>query len=475
MSFLRTSPGSGELSAIARFLTAAEAGRHRLHSFMIVKNGSVIFERFWKPYAPNLRHKLYSLSKSFTSVGVGIAIDEGLLRTDTLLSDIFGEEFERLGDRIPERTRRMTIRHLLTMNTGQSYENWAENNIEGFLTAEVEFEPGTAFNYNTLATYMLSAAITRLTGESLAQWLKPRLFEPLGIDAYWETDGETGINLGGVGLNAHTEDLAALGQLLINKGLWNGKRIVSEEYVAAASSNLTPSNHSANSIDWTLGYGYQFWQCQPKGVFRGDGMFGQYIICEPETQTVIAVTGNAEMQSVMELFWTLLAEMKTPKLASAELPPERSLLTVSAAAAPYPDFRAVYEVTPFENAMPRFPLTSLSIDFSAEGECLLLMYAGTAPAVLSLLLNQSGWYYTAATYLPDRFFSSDGGYYGRAYILGEWSGDTFTAKMWFNETPCLDEWKFEFSPGRESVTISYRGFAYNSRFEKVGVGLRISA
>jgi CubicO group peptidase (beta-lactamase class C family) len=435
---------------------------------MILKNGSVIFERWWEPYAPNLRHKLYSLSKSFTSVGVGIAIDEGLLTVDTLLSDIFKDEFDRLGSKIPERTRRMTIRHLLTMNTGQSSENWADNNIEGFLTAEVEFEPGTQFNYNTLATYMLSAAITRLTGMPLAEWLKPRLFEPLGIDAYWEDDERTGVNLGGVGLNVRTEDLAALGQLLLNKGVWNGKRVVSEDYVITASSNLVPSSHGDGSVDWTLGYGYQFWQCQPKGVFRGDGMFGQFIVVEPETQTVIAVTSNVDMGRFMELMWQLLADMKT-SVTDTEIPPEHSYLTVSEKSEPYPNFRAAYKVTLDEGAMARFPLSEVSFDFS-NGECLLLMYAGASTAALPLLLKQSGWYSAAAVYAPDRFFASNGGYFGRAYIFGEWYGDALVAKVWFNETPCLDEWKFEFSPERGSVTVSYRGFAYNSKFEKIGSG-----
>jgi CubicO group peptidase (beta-lactamase class C family) len=419
-----------------------------------------------------LRHKLYSLSKSFTSVAVGIAIDEGLLTTDTLLSEIFTDEFTRLQDRIPERTRRMTIRHLLTMNTGQSFEYWQENNIEGFLTSPVEFEPGAKFYYNTLATYMLSAAITRLTGLPLAVWLKPRLFDPLGIEAYWETDGETGITLGGVGLNVRTEDLAALGQLLLNKGLWNGKRIVSEEYIATATSNLTPSNHGQNSVDWCLGYGYQFWQCTPPGVFRGDGMFGQFLVCEPETQTVIVVTSNVDMGRIMELLWELIAGLKSSDIEPAELPPERSLLTANSNAEAYPSFRAVYRITLDEKAPARLPLTEISFDFTVPGEGLLLMYAGDAPAALTLLLKQSDWYSTAATYLPDHFFASNGGYFGRAQVYGEWLNDTLTAKIWFSETPCLDEWQFEFSPDRESVDVSYRGYTYNSKFEKIGSGAR---
>jgi CubicO group peptidase (beta-lactamase class C family) len=439
---------------------------------MVVRGGSVVFERFWEPYSPHLRHKLYSLSKSFTSVAIGIAIDEGLLSTSTLLSEIFTDEFARFQDRIPERTRRMTIRHLLTMNTGQSFEYWQENNIEGFLTSPVEFEPGTKFYYNTLATYMLSAAITRLTGLPLAVWLKPRLFDPLGIEAYWETDGETGINLGGVGLNVRTEDLAALGQLLLNKGLWNGKRIVSEEYIATATSNLTPSNHGQNSVDWCLGYGYQFWQCTPPGVFRGDGMFGQFLVCEPETQTVIVVTSNVDMGRVMELLWEFLNGLKSSEAAPATLPPERSLLTVNPNAEAYPSFRAVYRITLDEKAPARLPLTEISFDFTMPGEGLLLMYAGNAPAALTLLLKQSGWYSTAATYLPDYFFASNGGYFGRAQVYGEWLNDTLTAKVWFSETPCLDEWQFEFSPDRESVSVSYRGYTYDSKFEKIGSGAR---
>jgi CubicO group peptidase (beta-lactamase class C family) len=176
--FERVCPEEAGLSsgAILDFLNHVNAEKMEFHSFMLLKDGKVVCERWWAPYAPQYRHELFSLSKSFTAVAIGIAVDEGLLTVDTLLSEIFSDEFKRLGGRMDEEMRRMKVKHLLTMTAGLDYENWGQNNIMGFLSSHVRFEPGTLFNYHTLSTYMLSAAITRLTGQKMADWLKPRLY-----------------------------------------------------------------------------------------------------------------------------------------------------------------------------------------------------------------------------------------------------------------------------------------------------------
>ena len=211
------------------------------HSIMIVKNGKVIFERWWEPFAPQYRHELFSLSKSFTSIGTGMAIDEGLLTVDTKLCDIFTDEFEKLGSQIEEKVKNMTIKNLLTMSTGMDREYWSSgidiNNIEAFLTGKVtDNSPGEIFRYSNIATYMLSAAVTRLTGQTLAEYLDPRLFIPLGIvDRHWTIDETTGVNIGASGLSVTTEDLAKFGQLLLQKGMWEGRRLLSEKYIEEAT------------------------------------------------------------------------------------------------------------------------------------------------------------------------------------------------------------------------------------------------
>jgi CubicO group peptidase (beta-lactamase class C family) len=457
-------------AAVAKFLAAIKTGRHELHSFILVQGGAVRYEAWWAPYAPELRHKLYSLSKSFVSLAVGIAIDEGLLSLDTLIADIFAAELAKLGGAVPERAKRMTVRHLLTMTTGQTAENWQTadkplNNIEGFLTADIPNEPGGTFFYNTLATYMLSAAITRLTGLTLERWLAPRLFEPMELDAYWEDDPRTGVSLGGVGLNLTTEALAKLGELLLRRGEWNGKSLVPGWYIDEATSKRVDSVHVEHAAEWESGYGYQFWRCPPEGVFRADGAFGQFVVVEPGTETVVAITGNVDMGGVMRLIWRLLEDLKTPCADAAPPPAPRGYLTTETEA--YPGFRAEYDVT--LTGFSRYGFTRVSFDFSVPGECLFIAYDG-ARAELSLLLRQGEWTRTAAAYISDHMFGATGGSFGRAYVCGEWRGGGFTVKLWFCETPSRDEWRFDFSG--DAVEISYSGFTPETRFAPCGAGRR---
>ena len=187
----------------------------------------------------------------------------------------------------------MRLSDLLRMNTGQqaeparkSTEPWAKT----FLAQPVPFKPGTHFLYNTSATYMLSAIVQKSVGETLFQYLKPRLFEPLGIEhPMWETSPQ-GITVGGYGLSVRTEDIARFGQLYLQKGTWRGKQLVPAAWIDAATARQT-SNGSNPKSDWDQGYGYQFWRCR-NGAYRGDGAFGQYCIVLPEQNAVIAITSG---------------------------------------------------------------------------------------------------------------------------------------------------------------------------------------
>jgi hypothetical protein len=205
----------------------------------------------------------------------------------------------------------MRIRDLLKMNTGhnedatgrmqQDKESW----VRGFLSLKVEHKPGTHFVYNSAASFMLSAIIHQVTGETLLQYLTPRLFEPLGIDhPTWESN-MNGINMGGWGLKIRTLDIANFGQLYLQEGLWNGKQLIPAEWVKEATS-LQTSNGSNPESDWEQGYGYQFWRCR-YNLYRGDGAFGQYCIVMPEQDAVVAITaGTSNMQAIMNLVWKYL-------------------------------------------------------------------------------------------------------------------------------------------------------------------------
>jgi CubicO group peptidase (beta-lactamase class C family) len=304
--------------AILQFVEAAESQIHELHSFMLLRHGQVIAEGWWSPYGREHRHSLFSLSKSFTSTAVGLAVAEGYFTIDDSVVSFFPDQTP---GEISEPLAAMRVRHLLSMTTGHAVDTWTPMNerpdgdwITGFFDVPVLHEPGTHFLYNTGATYMLSAIVQNTTGMKLVDYLKPRLFEPLGIvNATWEESPE-GINMGGIGLSLTTEDVARFGQLYLQKGLWEGHRIVPEAWVEAATS-IQGSNGESADGDWMQGYGYQFWGCR-HGAYRGDGVFGQYCIVMPEQDAVLAITGGVDlfdMQEPLNLVWDMLLPVMQPE------------------------------------------------------------------------------------------------------------------------------------------------------------------
>lgn len=291
-------------AAILSFVEAADR-IDAVHSVMIVRHGRVIAEGWWAPYDADSNHELYSLSKSFASTAVGFAVAEGKLSLDDEVLKIFPED-------APEspsaNLKAMRIRDLITMSAGHQDEtSSAADRItaKSFLAHPVPHKPGTHFKYNTPATFMCSAAVQKRTGQSLAEYLKPRLFEPLGITKPgWNTNAQ-GIALGGYGLRVRTEDIARFGQLYLQKGMWDGKQLLPKEWIELATSRQV-SNGSNPKSDWEQGYGFQFWRCR-NGAYRGDGAFGQYCVVLPEQDMVVAITsGLKDMQAVLNLIWDKL-------------------------------------------------------------------------------------------------------------------------------------------------------------------------
>ena len=306
----RSLPGTEGVDAakLLNFVNAVEAAKLNLHSLMVVRHGRVVAEGWWAPYAPELKHTLYSLSKSFTSTAVGLAVAEGRLTVEDKVVSFFKDD---LPATVGENLAAMRVQDLLTMSTGHDKDttaavrandnaNWAR----AFLVQPVDHQPGTHFVYNSGATYMLSAIVQKLTGQTLLTYLKPRLFAPLGIDgADWEVDPR-GINVGGWGLRVRTEDIAKFGQLYLQEGVWNGKRILPETWVTEATTAhiMQPGTNRENS-DWLQGYGYQFWRCR-HDAYRGDGAFGQYCVVLPKEDAVIAITAETgDMAAVLNAVW----------------------------------------------------------------------------------------------------------------------------------------------------------------------------
>ncbi len=314
----RSSPEAQGVSSagIEAFVQAADRQINTLHSFMLVRHGNVVAEGWWKPNAAETPHILNSLSKSFTSTAVGLAIADGKLSLDDEVAKFFPDDLPATSSK---NLSAMRVRDLLIMSCGQQDEPHLKEATDAwtkaFLAQPVPFKPGTHFLYNSAGTYMLSAIVQKVTGETVFDYLRPRLFEPLGIEgATWGVSPQ-GVNLGGWGLFVRTEDIAKFGQLYLQKGNWRGAQLVPEAWVGAATARQT-SNGSNPKSDWDQGYGYQFWRCR-HGAYRGDGAAGQFCVVLPVQDAVIAITAATnDMQAELNVVWDTLL----PALHDAPLP-----------------------------------------------------------------------------------------------------------------------------------------------------------
>ena len=318
----RSTPEAEGVSSegILQFLDAADSVYDdgiELHSLMILRHGKVIAEGWWAPYRADLKHTMYSVSKSFTSTAIGFAVAEGKLKLTDKVASFFPES---LPDTVSPYLAELDVKDLLTMSVGQAQEpavTVTDDWVKTFLAAPIENEPGTVFLNNSAGSFMLSAILQKVTGERLIDYLKPRLFEPLGIkDADSEVNPQ-GINTGGWGVRVKTEDMAKLGQLYLQKGMWNGKQLLPQEWVTDAISKKieTKPENISDTDDWSQGYGYKFWQTTHQAV-RADGAFGQYIIMLPEKDAVVVLTAQVnDMQKEINLVWDhLLPAFKDEKL-----------------------------------------------------------------------------------------------------------------------------------------------------------------
>lgn len=319
-SFPRSAPEEQGIpsASIASFLAALEEQGLEAHSFMVLRNGYVVSEGWWEPYAAHIPHSLYSTTKTFTATAVGLAVQEGLLALDDKVASYFPDE---LPEQPSDKLLRMRVKDLLMMGTGQPEDtmpNGTENWIAGFLSKPVEAEPGTRFAYHNGASNMLAAIIRRVSGETVHQFLKPRLFAHLGIEGErWDLLPDGSVP-GGFGLRATTEDIAKLGQLYLQKGMWNGKRILSEQWVEEATSKQIDNGPSPNP-DWAAGYGYQIWRCHRDDAYRFIGMFNQLCLVLPNHNALVVMTsGLSDEKAVLETIW----EHLVPAMQDRPLEPD---------------------------------------------------------------------------------------------------------------------------------------------------------
>jgi CubicO group peptidase (beta-lactamase class C family) len=457
-SLPRSSPEHERISSadLLAFIEAADKEIDMMNSFMLVRHGHVVAEGWWAPYDRDTPHVLYSLSKSFTSTAVGFAIAEGKLNLDDQVIKFFPDEAPADPS---ANMRAMRVRDLLRMNTGNQFEapigvgeitkqTW----VKTFLAHSVPFKPGTHFLYNSPATYMLSAIVQKVTGMTVLEYLRPRLFDPLGFkNPVWVTSPQ-GISAGAYGLSIRTEEIARFGELYLHRGMWNGKQLIPASWVEQATAMQT-STGSAPASDWDQGYGYQFWRSRHDS-FRGDGAFGQYCMVIPELDAVVAITsGVRNMQQVMNLVWDkLLPAMKPgrlPENAAARRQLETRLAGLKV------KFQGGSASSPISASVSgkwfEFPennrdLKAVSFDFNSTSPALIIR---TSTGETRMTIGTETWTNSRGLFTNglDRALSVPPNPLVAA--TGAWTAEnTFTVKLVLSETPYYSTLNFKFEGDR---------------------------
>ncbi|MCM3874332.1 MAG: beta-lactamase family protein [Pyrinomonadaceae bacterium] len=440
-------------SDILDFVDTADRQIDTMNSFMLVRHGYVVAEGWWGPYDAATPHILYSLSKSFTSTAVGIAIAEGKLSLDDEVLKFFPED----APAEPSiNLKSMRVRDLLRMATGNQTEAqiragdvpWTRT----FLAHPVPFKPGTHFLYNSPATYMLSAIVQKVTGMTVLAYLQPRLFEPLGIDKPRWVASPQGITAGAYGLSLRTEDIARFGQLYLQKGKWRGKQLIPSQWIEEATARQTSNGSSPNS-DWDQGYGYQFWRSR-HNTYRGDGAFGQYCMVIPELDAVVAITsGVRDMQSVMNLVWTkLLPAMKPNRLPENAVARRKLEAQLAGVLVKLPSGQATMPAASrVSGKWFEFPdndrgVKAVSFDFNSSSPALIVRTTGgeirTPIGIGSWSKSPNGFANGLDKFLsvPEQPFVA---------ASGAWSADdTFNVKLVLYQTPFYSALTFKFDGAR---------------------------
>jgi CubicO group peptidase (beta-lactamase class C family) len=462
-----------DASGVHAFLDALESAPGiEPHSVMVLRHGHLVASGWWAPYTAERPHLLYSLSKSFTATAAGIAAAEGLLRLDDPVISYF-PEFE--ADITDPRSRAMLVRHVASMSSGHLAETFDRARatdraelVRGFLLVPPDRDPGTVFAYNQPATYTLAAIVQRVTGQSLTDYLRPRLLDPLGVgEVAWQRDRH-GRELGFSGLHAATDAIARLGELYLRDGMWHGRRLLPEGWAAEATrAHVATADATAPDAlsDWQHGYGFQFWRSRPGHGFRGDGAYGQFCLVLPEQDAVVALTGaTTQMQDVLDLVWAHLLPAfgpvpVTPRqggegresgengedrdsgdAALAERMARLALSPVPGKPAPPEEAEAWRDTafTPYGGVCADRPtLTAVEVTPEADGWRITLTEGGDR---LGLRLGGDGWS-VAEQPVPTA-------------LSGGWTdADTLVAELVFLETP-----------HRLAVTCSLRDLTFTARW-----------
>ncbi|QAY69783.1 serine hydrolase domain-containing protein [Xylanimonas protaetiae] len=313
----RTSPEAAGIDRTGITQLVDALGPLGAHSLLVLRHGNVVAEQVWAPHTFERPHQMYSVSKTFTAMAVGLAVAEGLLTVEDRVVDLLPDAAP---DVVSDHLAAMRVKHLLTMASGHAGDLMSVVDEPGtgddwpraLLAADVPMEPGSRFVYNTGATYLLSAILHRLTEQRLLDYLTPRVLAPIGIrGATWEQDPR-GIDMGGFGLSITTEDMAAFGQLLLQRGRWGSAQLIPAAWVDEATAVHVDNSPQGWGPEASAGYGYQMWRCT-SGAVRADGAHGQFIVLWPEHDVVVAITSGApQMHDELTAVWTCLGPALGP-------------------------------------------------------------------------------------------------------------------------------------------------------------------
>ena len=450
-----------ESADIEAFVEAILHNKIELHSFMILRHGKVIAESWAKPYGPQINHTMYSMSKSFTSTAIGLLAAEGRLSVEDLVVRFFPQD---VPEPASENLASLKVKHLLTMSVGSEHEPTqamvkTDHWVRTFLEHSISHTPGTVFMYNSAATYMLSAIVTKITGQTVLDFLTPKLFKPLGIDGMkWETCPR-GINTGGWGLSIPTEGLAKFGQLYLQKGKWNGEQLIPSKWVNEATTFKIQQpvadkpGRPKEQNDWMQGYCYQFWRCQHDG-FRGDGAFGQFTIVLPKQDAVIVMTSETNnMPGQLDLVWQHLLPAFKPKA----LPPVEPVLRLRLKKIDLVPPQGLGRGTPIALIMDKTytleanELGFTSVDFkNVKGTWLFNVKAGETSH--TIMCGENDWHHgeTLMPGTPPRLISG-----GTPKIPVPTK--VAAAAAWKDEHTLQMVWRYYETPHHDTVTCKFEG------------------
>ncbi len=453
--------------AIAEFFQALDEGGYEVHGLMILRHDKVVAEHWWAPYGPQYPHAMYSATKSFTGAAIGFAVQEGLLKVSDKVQDFFPDLMPE--NPAPELSR-LTVEHLLTMSAGHArtqYPGSGTDQVRSFLAMDYAHEPGTSFAYNITCSHMLSNIITRVTGLTLYEYLKPRLLDPLGIrDVVWEMDFD-GRNMGNGGMHSKTSDLAKFGIFLKNKGKWNGKQLLDPAWVEAMT---TPhifqrpelSEEENMKDDGGQGYGYQVWMGRHNS-YRAIGGQNQLIMVIPEYDLVVASNGQiGDEAGFNSLIYKMLDGMGDKRLKPNKDFDLNAAIAGYALRRPFPVTRTgpsvISRTLRYRMHQNSYGLTGISFRFDAAGNMFLTLE--TAFAVHNIPFGFNDWLMGST----DRTFFFGGTVY--ANTMGTTPVTTAGYCAWadafeldayylslFNNG-CQESFRFSFSEGFDGLTVT---------------------